>query len=174
MRNLILLTTLFICVSSLTALGQKSATYNEVLSKQKKGRIDKYITQKGEEFNIGDTITLGVAFRNELFDYIKQKTGIAAADPLPNTAANSKVVIKKINIHMKTVFVWTTKPQGFSYGLLVTNFDSAIQNGEIKSKIMSSDEALTELKKWKEKFDLELISADDYKKKKEELSKFIK
>ena len=37
----------------------------------------------------------------------------------------------------------------------------------------TSNEAIEELKKWKEKLDLQLISQEDYEKKKTELSKFI-
>jgi hypothetical protein len=154
-------------------IAQISANYNEVISKQKKGQIDKYITQKGEEFKVGDTITIGVAFRNEQFDFIQQNAGISYY-PLQNTASNSKVVIKSMNIKSKIVVVNTTKPQGYVYGLLIVNFESALLNGEVMSKIMSSDEALSELKKCKDKLDLGLISEEEYKKKKEELSKYIK
>lgn len=163
----------FLLLNILSTYSQSSATYNEVISKQKKGQIDRYITQSGEEFKVGDTITLGVAFRNEQFDFIEQNAGIAFY-PLTNVASNSKVVIKKISISAKTLIVSTTKPQGFVYGLRIINFESAILNGEIKSKIMSSDAALTELKKWKDKLDLGLITEEVYNKKKEELSKYIK
>jgi hypothetical protein len=161
---------LFLCQN---LYAQKSATYNEVVSKAKTGQIDRYITQNGEEFNVGDSITLGVSFRNEQFDFIQQNAGIEYY-PLPNLASNSKVVIKKIIIRGKSVMVNTTKAQGFVYGLTIMNFDSAITNGEIKSKIMTSDQALEELKKWKDKLDLELISQEEYNLKKEELIKFIK
>lgn len=164
---------LFVGLVSITAYGQSTATYNEVISKQKTGSIDKYITQNGEEFSVGDTITLGVAFRNDQFDYVQQNAEIKLY-PLLNTASNSKVVIKKIAIRSKSVVVNTTKPQGFVYGLIIMNFDAAVANGEIKSKIMTSDQALIELKKWKDKLDLGLISEEKYKQKKEELSKFIK
>ncbi len=163
----------FACIAILPSFGQAIATYNEVISKQKTGSIDKYITQNGEIFKVGDTITLGVSFRNDYFDYIQQDFGIEFY-ALSNTASNSKVVIKKIAIRSKTVVVNTTKPYGFIHGLKVRNFDSAISSGEIVSKIMTSDQALTELKKWKDKFDLGLISEEFYKQKKEELSKFIK
>jgi hypothetical protein len=162
-----------IMAMNLCSYAQITANYDEVISKQKKGQIDTYITQNGEEFSVGDTLTLGVSFRNEQFDYIQQNAGIEYY-PLPNTASNSKVIIKKINIRAKTIIVKTTKPQGFVYGLIIANFDSAITNGEIKSKIMSSDQALEELKKWKDKLDLELISEEEYNQKKAELSKFIK
>lgn len=40
--------------------------------------------------------------------------------------------------------------------------------------IMSSEEALSELKRYKDKLDLELITQEEFDKKKEELSKYIK
>jgi len=174
MKRLKLLLVLIQVLSiSLSVNSQTIATYDEVVSKQKKGEIDKYITQSGEEFKVGDTITLGVAFRNEQFDFIMQNA-VVAQYPLPNSASNSKVVIKKITIRSKTVLVNTTKAQGLVYGLIVVNFDSAVLNGEIKSKIMSSDEALEELKKCKDKLELGLITEEEYQAKKKELSKYIK
>lgn len=169
MKNLIFLTFLLL---SAPLFGQITATYDEVINKKKKGQIDSYITQKGEKFSVGDTINLGVAFRNEQFDFIKQNAGVQVF-PLTNVAANSKVKIKKIVLRAKTVIVNTTKPQGYVYGLTIVNFESAIINGEVKSQILSSDQALEELKKWKDKLDLELITQKEYEAKKTELSKFI-
>jgi hypothetical protein len=174
MKNLkLLLISLLTLFSTMNILAQVTATYDEVLAKQKTGQIDKYISQKGEEFCPGDTITLGVAFRNEQFDYIQQNAAIEIY-PLTNTASNSKVIIKRILIRSKTVVAYTTKPQGHIYGLIITNLDGAVSNGEVKSKIMSSDQALAELKKWKDKLDLGLITEEEYNKKKAELIKFIK
>lgn len=164
---------IFIIVANVSIVAHSQvATYEQVVSKKITGSINKYITQKGEEFSIGDTITLGVAFRNEKFDFIQQNAGIEFY-PLPNTASGSQVIIKNIKIRSKLVTVNTTRAQGFVYGLMIINFENAITNGEVKSKIMSSDEALAELKKWKDKFDLGLISEEDYNKKKSELSKLI-
>ncbi len=163
----------FTVLINLDAISQITATYNEVISKQKKGRIDTYITQSGEVFRVGDTITLGVAFRNEQFNFVKQNATVEYY-PVLNSASNSIVRIKKIVIRSKKVLVYTTKPPGFIYGLTIINFESAISTGEVKSKILSSDQALEELKKWKEKLDLELITKEMYEQKKQELSKYIK
>ena len=94
--------------------------------------------------------------------------------PLDNTASNSKVVIKKMKAGNRLMYVYTTKPQGYVYPLVIVNFESAVLNGEVKSKVMSSDEALEELKKWKSKLDLELITQEEFDAKKKELSGFIK
>ncbi|NDC92439.1 MAG: SHOCT domain-containing protein [Flavobacteriales bacterium] len=155
------------------SFSQISATYNEVSLGQKKGEVDIYINQNGEEFKVGDTITLGVSFRNDVFEFIQQKFGLEVY-PLTNIASHSKVIIKKISIRSKLVIVNTTKPNGYVYGLFIYNFDSAIANGEIKSKLMSSDEALAQLKKAKDKLDLGLISQEDFEKLKAELVKYIK
>ena len=53
-------------------------------------------------------------------------------------------------------------------------FDNAKDELEkLISGFFTSDEAISELRKWKEKLELELISQEDYDKKKSELSKFI-
>lgn len=168
----IFLLTLFV---NLCLLGfSQKVSYDDVINKKVKGPIEKYITRQGEEFSIGDTITLGVSFRNEQFDYIQQSAAGMAYYPINNDASGSIVVIKSIKVRSKLVYVNTTKPQGYAYGLMISNLDGAIENGEIKSKIMTSDQALSELKKWKDKLDLELISQEEYETKKKELSKYIK
>ena len=45
---------------------------------------------------------------------------------------------------------------------------------KLKSSEMSSDEAITLLKKYKDKLDLQLITQEEYNKQKQELSKYIK
>ena len=150
----------------------QTATYSEVINKEKKGNITMYVSKKGEAFSIGDTLTLGVAFRNEQFDFIQQNAGIAFY-PLENTASGSKVIIKKIKIQNKLVILNTTKAHGLVYGLLVINLEAAIENGEIKMNRMSSDEALKELKRQKDKLELGLISEEEFAIKKAELIKFI-
>jgi len=172
MKKLVL--TIMIAILLITNLfGQITATYDEVVSKKKTGDIEKYITLNNEEYKIGDTIILGNSFRNEQYDYIYQNAVIEYY-PLTNIASNSRVVIKNIKIKSKLVRVNTTKAQGFVYGLLIINFEGALLNGEIKSKKMTSDQALEELKKYKNKLDLKIISEEEYNLKKEELLKFIK
>ena len=150
----------------------KSATYSEVISKQKKGSLSTYIAESGESFSVGDSLTLGPAFRNENYDYIIQNAGVAFY-PLPNMASGSKVVIKKIKVQSKLVRVVTTRPQGYVYSLWIINMDGAVKNGEVVSRLMSSDQALAELKKWKSKLDLEIITQEEYDAKKNKLINII-
>lgn len=175
MKRKIILLSFLIGLFSTNMMSQEvTATYSEVINKQKKGNIDKYILESGESFSIGDTLTLGIAFRNENYEFIFQNAGIAFY-PLSNYVSGSKVIVKRMKIDiLKTVNVYTTPPKGAVYGLLIMNFDNAVKNGEIKSKVMTSDEALSELKKWKDKLDLQLITEEEYNQKKTELIKFIK
>ena len=62
----------FAVLIPMTSFSQVTATYDEVSSKKVKGQLTTYITQKGEAFSIGDTITLGNAMSNEQFDLIEQ------------------------------------------------------------------------------------------------------
>lgn len=54
------------------------------------------------------------------------------------------------------------------------DFENALSNGEVKGFGKTSDEALAELKKAKDKLDLGLISQEEYDKVKAELVPFIK
>ena len=168
----LILISLFIAAIPMTSFSQITATYEEVISKKKKGQLTTYITKKGESFSIGETITLGTAMTNEVFDLIFQDGGITY-EPLTNKASHSEVVIRKIKATSKLVVVKTSKPSGHNLGLIITNFESAVLNGEIKSRMMSSDEALEELIKWKKKLDLGLITQEEYDEKKKELAKII-
>ncbi len=53
-------------------------------------------------------------------------------------------------------------------------FENALATGEVKGFGMTSDEALAELKKAKDKLDLGLITQEEYEKIKADLVKYIK
>lgn len=167
-----LLGILFSLILSFNGFGQK-ATYNDVLSKKIKGSINTYESKDGQTFRIGDTLTLGQATKNGEYAFIKQNAGLSY-EPLPSNAASSQVVIKKMTARYKTLTINTTKPQGYVFALWINNLEGALSVGEIKSNVMTSDEALAELKKWKSKLDLEIISQEEYNAKKDELMKYIK
>jgi len=173
MKKLVLV--LVVGLLGFSSFGQNVATNSEVISKEKKGNIDVFITSAGDSLKVGDTITLGVAFRNEQFDYVQQNAGVAVY-PLTNMASGSKIIIKGMRASMRVLTMRTTKPQGLVYGLYVVNVQGAIDNGELKidSNILSSDEALIELKRSKDKLDLGLITQEEFDAKKAELSPFIK
>ena len=53
-------------------------------------------------------------------------------------------------------------------------FEIALSSGEVKGFGLSSDDALAQLKKAKDKLDLGLITQEEFEKLKAELAKYIK
>jgi hypothetical protein len=54
------------------------------------------------------------------------------------------------------------------------NMEEAMASGEVKTKGITSDEAMSQLKKGKDKLDLGIITQEEFDKMREELSKYIK
>lgn len=65
---------------------------------------------------------------------------------------------------------------GINKYMYLSNFENSMSLGEIKTKNtpLTSDEALAELKKAKDKFDLDLITEGEYNQIRERLKQFIK
>ena len=97
--------------------------------------------------------------------------------PLPAAQSGTETEIKKIFIsgNKRTGYSVSMRTKGV-IGLLnyTIHFENAMSTGEIKGTGMTSDEALAELKKAKDKLDLGLITQEEYEKKKAELTPFIK
>jgi hypothetical protein len=163
--------TTIVCLTTLFSSAQKiTADFNDVSTKKVKGSIDIYISQSGEQFSVGDTISLGKAM-NETFANVRQNAGTAFY-PVDNSAAGSEAVIKKIKAQGKVAYLNTKAPNGFVYGLKI-NLEAALSTGELKSKQPTSTEALQQLKDEKDKLDFGLINQEEFEKRKAELIKFI-
>ena len=148
-------------------------TLNGVDILKSKGQFNEFVSVDGQSFKVGDTLTIGVPFRNNEFLYMFQNAGIAMY-PVYMNASGSKVIIKKIHVMMKVLYVNVTHPQGYVYGLMINKFDEALKYGEIKTNMMSSSEAINKLKDEKEKLNLGIITQEEYDAKKSILIKFIK
>jgi hypothetical protein len=59
-------------------------------------------------------------------------------------------------------------------GLMYIDFENAIASGEIVGLGMTSDKALEELKKAKDKLELEIITQEEYDKIKADLMEYMK
>ncbi len=146
--------------------------------KRPKGDFTSYESKDGSVYKLGDKITIGVPSSNKTFAFITEGDGILLPiKPLLARASGQQAEIKRIDI-------LGTKRTGFYASLRckgetgVSNYsiqlENAISVGEVKSFGMTSDEALAQLKKAKDKLDLELITQDEYDKIKKELVKYIK
>lgn len=140
-----------------------------------KGAIiyDEYISKDGSSYKVGDTIKINKPLSNNKFSFIN--------DRFSQIPATSKIIGSLFVI--KNIIVTGFKNTGYELCVTINNpitsdqilkFENAIESGEIKSKIMSSEDALIELKRYKDKLDLGLITQKEYQEKKTQFSKLIK
>ena len=181
-------------------LEQKSA--KELTGKKMGGNISTYVASNGVTYTVGSPITFGYPTNGKYYLYFKDVTGswinafaedstASRADRRANEEAAERVenraggvaTIKKIqclpmdgfNAKTSGCRIWVVLNRG---GLACTNFEEAIATKEIIIKAdpeeVASEAALQELKKWKEKLDLQIITQEEYDAKKAELMKKIK
>tara|TARA_R110002020_G_scaffold154047_2_gene333568 strand:- start:270 stop:800 length:531 start_codon:yes stop_codon:yes gene_type:complete len=148
----------------------------DVMTKKPRGvRFTKYIDNNNNEYKIGDTLTIGNGSNNNHFSYLKA-TYLLEEQFVSPSVVGTKIIIKKIKVYGSKrrgfkVHI-TTKLQGvFTYVFFIKD---CIESGEIIGKGYTSDKALLELKKAKDKLDLELITREEFNKIKDKLSKYIK
>lgn len=146
-------------------------------TKRPKGGFGSYEASNGTVYNIGDTLIIGTPSQNNSFAFIYEGTILTGYDRAGVQVTGNKSEILKIEVQ-------GTKRSGF-YAHLVSksavglgiklrvDLENALEAGEIKSSRMTSDEALAELKKAKDKLDLGVISEEEYEKIKAELIKYI-
>lgn len=146
-------------------------------------KYEAYTASDKHTYRVGDDIVIGTPSSNKTFAFLESQLGIA--DEILNGAesarldirwAGSKMKIKKIKVERSKKRGAAVSMRAYLHGLggILIQFENALQSGEIKGFGMSSDDALKELKKEKDKFDLGIITEEEFNKKKEELTKFIK
>ena len=128
-----------------------------------------YLSKDGEVYKVKDKLTIGFPISNKTFAFINEGSRRYRLDI---EASGKEIEIKRIYVNgdKKTGYLAYFKTAS-GYIIQVEN---AIATGEIKGFGMTSDEALSELKKAKDKLDLGLITKIKYDSLKIELSKYIK
>ena len=158
------------------------ATYEEITNAKERptyaGDITQYMAKDGSVYKVGDKITIGVPSSNKTFAFLSSGDGLMTPlVPLSIGVSGQKAEIMKFRIsgtRRAGFTIWLKAKSAYGIGNYNVDFENAILNGELKSFGMTSDEALSELKKSKDKLDLGLISKEDYEAKKAEFVKFIK
>lgn len=153
--------------------------YNDLSgSERPKGEFTSYVSKDGAVYKIGDRIKIGVPSSNKTFAYINQGDGmIIPITQLTAAASGQETEIKRISIMgtKRSGFYVSVRSKGITgianYSIQLEN---AIATGEVKSFGMTSDEALSALKKAKDKLDLGIITQAKYDSLKVEYTKFIK
>ena len=150
--------------------------------------IDSYTASDGITYTSGSEIVFGMPynggrFYNNIFDRTTDILNALSDKPPVETRVasryNGKATIKRIHCLPSDGFnrrtsgcrIYVLLNRG---GIAIMDLESALDQGEIISNGYSSERALQELKKAKEKLDLELITREEYDAIKAELSKYIK
>ena len=181
-------------------LNQKTA--KELTGRNGGDEITAYVASNGVTYTKGSTITYGYPTNGKYYLYFKDVTGsvLGTLTEESNTDASTSAANREVNervanraggvatikkIECRPVDGFNRKTSGcYIYlvlnrgGLACTNFEEALATKEIIIKAdpsdIASDAALEELKKWKEKLDLQIITQEEYDAKKAELMKKIK
>jgi hypothetical protein len=183
MKKLLLFLSILIGLKSFS----QTPTMDDVLNRRVTGILASIQLENGAVLKIGDTLTIGTATGNGKYNFLAQNmicmgssytNGVSCIDgyySLGSTAGGSKVIIKEIRANFRRISITMTHAQGYIYGTRILSVSSAINSGEIRiDGFLSSDEALSELKKAKDKLDLGLITQEEFNTLRENLSKFIK
>ena len=151
------------------------AKYGET---KEKGFYEFYIAKDGINYKIGDKLKLGIPQGgNKTFTYIQYGNDLGGYYPLAADRSGIDLVIDRFYLsdkHFGFKMSFWMRVEGIKVVKYIVLFEDAIESGEIIGYGMTSDQAIQELKKWKDKLDLELITKDEYDEKKKELSKYIK
>ena len=171
---------LFILLLTLLSLSSNGQTvkFTDLSGEKPKGTYTTYISKNGETYTIGDTIRIGVpSGTNGRFVYIQIMDIFGNTAYAGPEATNTTAELKKIHVLGTSRAGWKISFQTKGQTGLANYFffiEDATASGEIKSKTMTSDEALAALKKAKDKLDLDLINQEEYNKIKAELRQYIK
>jgi len=169
---------IFMLSFMITTLSYAQEIKHSDLTNASRGEFTSYVASDGGVYKIGDRIKIGVPSSNKTFAFIWMGDGvITALQPLPVARSGEETEIKKIFVvgNKRTGYSVSMRTKGV-IGLMnyTIQFENALSTGEIKGFGKTSDEALTELKKSKDKLDLGLITQEEFDKLKAELSKYIK
>ena len=143
--------------------------------------FDVYIAKDGSIFSKGETITLQEPSKERSFQYVYEMEGLSELTYLDARYSNRELTISLIKVDSGSGIFVNRK---FKFAQFVTSgadasksiyidIENAIASGEVKSNKISENEALETIKKAKDKFDLGLISKEEYEKIKEEMKQYI-
>lgn len=170
-----------------TAMAQ-TITYEEVEnSTDPKNQFQKeysaYVASDGHTYNVGDKITIGMPQSNKTFAFLASEMGMAAAVMGGGPVLGVNATFAGTDMQIKQIKVNRSKKRGASVsfraylsglGGVIVQIENALASGEIVSQGMTPDKALEELKKAKDKLELEVITQQEFDSIKAELLPYLK
>lgn len=154
-----------------------------------KGPFTSYECKDGTVYNVNDYLTIGYPSGGDFVFITNQSDFLATMEALNGkpqtinklgpTESNTKTQIKNIVLGGSKrngyyVYIKTKGMLGKLASTYTIQIENAIDAGEIKSDRFSSEDALNDLKRAKEKLDLGLITQEQYDSIKLVLGKYIK
>lgn len=163
---------------STAALAQTELKYADLPTYKKfKAGFSSYTAKNGTVYKVGEMVPVGtMSGGGTEFKYILIGDGLLQpATPASSTYSGKDLLIQEIYVdgNRSDGFTAFFRCKGGPLFKANVKIESALETGEIKSLVMSSDEALASLKKAKEKLDLGLITQAEYDKIKSELAALI-
>lgn len=175
LKSLILL---FMLISSVSIAQELNHSDLKSLTKSKV-KFTTYIGKDGGVYKVGDKLTLGLPTGlqgvDRTFTYVNE--GALLLTPVSALNAGNSTEIKSFALGgtRRSGFYVIVRSKGF---IGISNYsidlENAITAGEVVSTGMTSDQALSELKKAKDKLDLGLITQEEYDAIRAEMAKIIK
>ncbi len=144
--------------------------------------FDEYIAKDGSVFKKGDLITLNFPTKDgRYFQYVYKRSN-RDKEYLEASYSNRQFRLVEVAVDRQDLIFGG---KNFKYAILIVegegflayvyiDIENAIASGEVKSTIITEAEALETIKKAKEKFDLDLITEEEYSKIREEMKQYIK
>jgi hypothetical protein len=170
-----LLMVAIILIASVSVFAQE-LKFTDLSTELNSKDFDSYVSKDGTAFKVGGKVKMGLPSAQTNFAYVQHVDPLAGASVLGANYANREVEVKKIQVTgnlRKGYKVWVITNGGIALGRLYFDIETAIQTKEVKGDGMSSDEALSQLKRAKDKLELGLITQEDFNKLRTELSKYI-
>jgi len=180
MKKLILFA--FALIVSVSSFAQKHMSHDQLKSFSKGGlevaTFDSYLASDGYTYKVGDTLKIGMPSTNKTFAFIMEGSAIQTPYASNVSSAGTNTIIKKIyvngNNRMGYRIMLVSKGWCGICPQYYINMEEAMASGEIKTKGISSEDAMTQLKAGKDKLDLGIITQEEFDKLRAELVKYIK
>jgi len=181
MKKVKLITMTLLVMMTTLSFSQTDTLTHEMVEnakKRPKGKYLSYVSKDGRIYLPGDTINIGMpSGTNGRFIHLQKMDLAGTVYIIGAEAVNTHIILKKIRVGGTKRSGWKVSFQTKGMTAVDNYFlyiEDAITTGEIDSGVMSSDKALEELKRAKDKLDLGLITQKEFDKIREELSKYIK
>ena len=173
------ITTLFLSISLLSFFSySQNISFSDLdTNKRPKGKFESYTSKSGDIYKVGDTLKIGTpSSGNGRFLYLTSVDISGQQLPVRANVSNTNAEIKKIRVAGSKRAGWKVTFQ--LKATAVSNYfifaEDGFSSGELVSFGMTSDQALQDLKRAKDKLDLGIITQDEYDTIKSKLLKYIK